>query len=288
MFGIKLLSKTLTSVYSNKIKDILSKYINSDFTALLLGIILTALCQSSNAITIITLSLINANYLSFSKGLIIIIGSNIGTTITAFLISFDFDLLIPVFLFIGFILYMKESKKNVGLIFISLGITFYSLNIMSINFSKLISVEYIYTFINRLNSSSFFSFIFGVFLSSLIQSSSASIGIIQKLSNDGLILLSSSISFMLGANIGTTLTGLISSFASDTKTKKVASINVVFNLITSILFLIILPSYSSIVSFIGNKLHFNNMSKIALSHFLYNAICVLIFYYIYTKRKKVD
>lgn len=288
MFGIKLLSKTLTSVYSNKIKDILSKYINSDFTALLLGIILTALCQSSNAITIITLSLINANYLSFSKGLIIIIGSNIGTTITAFLISFDFDLLIPIFLFIGFILYMKESKKNVGLIFISLGITFYSLNIMSINFSKLISVEYIYTFINRLNNSSFFSFIFGVFMSSLIQSSSASIGIIQKLSNDGLILLSSSISFMLGANIGTTLTGLISSFASDTKTKKVASINVVFNLITSILFLIILPSYSSIVSFIGNKLHFNNMSKIALSHFLYNAICVLIFYYIYTKRKKVD
>ena len=288
MFGIKLLSKTLTSVYSNKIKDILSKYINSDFTALLLGIILTALCQSSNAITIITLSLINANYLSFSKGLIIIIGSNIGTTITAFLISFDFDLLIPIFLFIGFILYMKESKKNVGLIFISLGITFYSLNIMSINFSKLISVEYIYTFINRLNNSSFFSFIFGVFLSSLIQSSSASIGIIQKLSNDGLILLSSSISFMLGANIGTTLTGLISSFASDTKTKKVASINVVFNLITSILFLIILPSYTSIVSFIGNKLHFNNMSKIALSHFLYNAICVLIFYYIYTKRKKVD
>lgn len=288
MFGIKLLSKTLTSVYSNKIKDILSKYINSDFTALLLGIVLTALCQSSNAITIITLSLINANYLSFSKGLIIIIGSNIGTTITAFLISFDFDLLIPIFLFIGFILYMKESKKNVGLIFISLGITFYSLNIMSINFSKLISVEYIYTFINRLNNSSFFSFIFGVFLSSLIQSSSASIGIIQKLSNDGLILLSSSISFMLGANIGTTLTGLISSFASDTKTKKVASINVVFNLITSILFLIILPSYSSIVSFIGNKLHFNNMSKIALSHFLYNAICVLIFYYIYTKRKKVD
>ena len=288
MFGIKLLSKTLTSVYSNKIKNILSKYINSDFTALLLGIILTALCQSSNAITIITLSLINANYLSFSKGLIIIIGSNIGTTITAFLISFDFDLLIPIFLFIGFILYMKESKKNVGLIFISLGITFYSLNIMSINFSKLISVEYIYTFINHLNNSSFFSFIFGVFLSSLIQSSSASIGIIQKLSNDGLILLSSSISFMLGANIGTTLTGLISSFASDTKTKKVASINVVFNLITSILFLIILPSYSSIVSFIGNKLHFNNMSKIALSHFLYNAICVLIFYYIYTKRKKVD
>lgn len=286
MFGIKLLSKTLTSVYSNKIKDILSKYINSDFTALLLGIILTALCQSSNAITIITLSLINANYLSFSKGLIIIIGSNIGTTITAFLISFDFDLLIPVFLFIGFILYMKESKKNVGLIFISLGITFYSLNIMSINFSKLISVEYIYTFINRLNNSSFFSFIFGVFLSSLIQSSSASIGIIQKLSNDGLILLSSSISFMLGANIGTTLTGLISSFASDTKTKKVASINVVFNLITSILFLIILPSYTSIVSFIGNKLHFNNMSKIALSHFLYNAICVLIFYYIYTKEKR--
>lgn len=288
MFGIKLLSKTLTSVYSNKIKDILSKYINSDFTALLLGIILTALCQSSNAITIISLSLINANYLSFSKGLIIIIGSNIGTTITAFLISFDFDLLIPIFLFIGFILYIKENKKNVGLIFISLGITFYSLNIMSINFSKLISVEYIYTFINRLNNSSFFSFIFGVFLSSLIQSSSASIGIIQKLSNDGLILLSSSISFMLGANIGTTLTGLISSFASDTKTKKVASINVVFNLITSILFLIILPSYSSIVSFIGNKLHFNNMSKIALSHFLYNAICVLIFYYIYTKRKKVD
>ena len=287
VFGVKILTYSLNELYNQKINYIFKKYINSDLTALILGIVATAVCQSSNAITIITLALINAQYISFRKGLMIILGSNIGTTVTTFLFSFNFNILIPCFLLLGLYFFLKEDKRNYGFLLIGFGIIFYSLHVLSDNFSIILNEEYIYNFIKKFNSSTFFSFLSGIFFSALIQSSSASIGIVQKLCSENVLIFNSSICFMLGANIGTTLTGFIASLACDKKTKQVATINLLLNIVTAYIFYLFNYNFCSTVNYIGDILHLNIMAKIALSHFIYNTLSVIGFLLLY-KIKKVD
>ena len=287
VFGLKFMKDSLTSITTSKIKKIIINNVNNDFKALVIGIIITALCQSSNAVTILTLAFISTNYISFDKGLLIIMGANIGTTITPFLFSFKLNWLIPLILLIGFILLFIEKTKLYGCAIVALGMVLFSLEIISEYFTLIINEKYIKRLFTLLNASYLFSFFTGIVISALIQSSSASIGITQKLSSSNFLSFNTSVAFMLGANIGTTLIGLITSLFCDKKTIKVALINVIFNVLTAILFLSAINNFTYYIDILGNIFNLNVMSKIALSHFIYNLISVIMFFTIY-KIKKVD
>lgn len=293
LYGIDLMSTALQTLSSDKIKSLLKKVTNSTGKALLFGVLLTALCQSSSAITAITLSLITAKYLSFKKGLVVIIGSNIGTTFTSLIISLNIHFISPVFIFIGLILFLiykkRPLRKQTGCILLGIGFLFYGLDLLTSNLETLFFLPNIYPYLVCFNHSSLLGFVTGTFVSSLIQSSSASIGIVQELYQAEAIGLATSVAFMLGANIGTTLTGLVASISGNKDAKKAAIINTIFNLIGSVLFMIFLTPYLYFIQHLSVFLSLNKSAEIALSHILYNLITVLLFFvfaHYYIKEEK--
>lgn len=280
LYGIRLLSNTLENISESKMERIIYTYTNSSLKCFFIGIILTAFCGSSTAITAITLSFISSKHLTLKRGLIIVIASNIGTSFTSILFNFNFSLLVPFLMMGGIFLYIFSSSTklmNLSKIIIGCSFLFFGLNYLITNLEQLLKLEQLSSILINLNSSSLLIFVVGIFITALIQSSSAGIGMVQKLCNSRILLLKSGIAFMLGANIGTTLTCCVASLTGNKNAKIVAFINLLFNLLGSIIFMIFLTPYNLLISVIGKKLSLNPDAMVSLSHILYNAITVLIF-----------
>lgn len=289
LYGINLLTNSLERITEKKFEHIIYTYTNTTFKCFLIGVILTAITSSSTAVTAITLSFISSKHLTFKKGLIIVVASNIGTSFSSLLFSFDFSLFVPFLLLLASIIYMfYHSNKNkvITSIIYGLGYLFFGLNYLVKNLEILLRQESFSTLLNNLNVSSFSFFIIGIIVTALIQSSSAGIGMIQKLSNSNVILLKSSIAFMLGANIGTTFTGCIASFVGTKDSKKVAFINFLFNFIGSIIFMVLISQYERCICILGKVLNLTNAAMVSLSHIIYNITTVLIFLFFLTINKK--
>lgn len=289
LYGINLLTNSLERITEKKFEHIIYTYTNTTFKCFLIGVILTAITSSSTAVTAITLSFISSKHLTFKKGLIIVVASNIGTSFSSLLFSFDFSLFVPFLLLLATIIYMffhSNKNKVITSIIYGFGYLFFGLNYLVKNLETLLRQESFSTLLNNLNASSFSFFIIGIIVTALIQSSSAGIGMIQKLSNLNVILLKSSIAFMLGANIGTTFTGCIASFVGTKDAKKVAFINFLFNFIGSIIFMVLISQYERCICILGKVLNLTNAAMVSLSHIIYNITTVLIFLFFLTINKK--
>lgn len=280
LYGIKLLTNTLEKLTEKKFQHIIYTYTNSSVKCFLIGVILTAICGSSTAITAITLSFISSKHLTFRKGLIIVIASNIGTSFASILFNFDFYYLVPIFMFFGIILHLFATQNKlitIANIIMGCSFLFFGLNYLVKNLELLLKQEALSNVLIRLNSSNFTIFWVGIFVTALIQSSNAGIGMVQKLSNLSLLNLGASISFMLGANIGTTLTVCVASLSGTKDSKIVAFINLVFNLVGSIIFMLFISLYEEFIYTIGKHLNLNPSAMISLSHIIYNIITVFLF-----------
>lgn len=275
--GLKFLTTILNKLSSSKIRQLIIKFSDKDYKALLLGIIVTAVCQSSNAITAITLSFVSAKYLNFRKGLIIIIGSNIGTTITSIFLGLNIQNFGLFFIIFGIILLIHLNNKNIGFLVISLGLLLFGLNNLSNYLECILSLDNVSPVLVKVNSSNFLCFCLGTIISFIMQSSSASIGMIQQLHQENMLDLSCGIAFVLGANIGTTITGVIAGIFSNSTAKKVALFNFLFNFLGSLLFLFFLIPYTTLIKEFQAILNLSNALTISLSHILYNIITVLLF-----------
>lgn len=285
IIGLKLLINTLNKLSSTKIRQLILKFSKNNVQVLLLGIIITAICQSSNAVTAITLSFVSANYLSLRKGLIIIIGSNIGTTITSIFFSLNIQNYSFLFICLGIIIYILLKNKQIGLFIISLGILLFGLNHLTYYLESILSLDYIKPFLIKFNNSNIICFFFGNIISFLMQSSSGSIGLIQNLYQNNLINLSSGVSFVLGANIGTTITGMFVGLFGNKNARIIGIINFFFNFLGSILFLLLIKEYTELLIFIKNIFNLSNSLTISISHIIYNLITVLIFFIILSLHK---
>lgn len=282
VYGISTTSTALQILADKKLRILLSRATNKTYKALLWGAGLSSLIQSSSAITAITLTFIGAGYISFKQGLTIIMGTNIGTTTTSLLIGLNTALLAPVFIIIGVVMFSIYNKERVRVrliasCFIGIGLLFWGLNIMSTNLVSLLLNPNIYPFVTTLSKNPILGFVTGIFITAVVQSSSASIGIIQSLFAGNLISLSSSISFMLGANVGTTFTGMIASASSSKSAKQVALINMLFNLLGGILFIIFIKQYSSLIYICSSYLNLNNSLMVAFSHVIFNIVCTIFY-----------
>ena len=281
LFCIKYMGDGLQIAAGDRLKYILDKYTTSPFLGVLVGIFVTALIQSSSGTSVITIGLVGAGLLTLRQAIGIIMGANIGTTITTFIIGFNISAYALPIMFIGaFCLFFVKIEKvnNMGRILFGFGGVFFSLTLMS---GAMAPLKYLPEFKNLMVSLSG-SPVLGVFIATtitvLVQASSATISILQNIYQEGLIPLKAALPVLFGDNIGTTITAIIAVIGSNTSAKRLAASHVMFNVIGTVIFLIFLTPFSMFVAKMEQILHLNPKMAIAFAHGSFNMITTVLLF----------
>ena len=292
LIGLNSMRESLFTLNSNSLKTTIKKLTNHKLTSFLIGIIFTAIIQSSSGVTAITIAFLSSGLLSFEASVLIILGSNIGTCITPFIFTFNIDKYALLIVVLGYILSLVNRHKikilgniiiGLGLIFLGLGFLDYGLNYLSQNI--------LFTNILKNTKSPFLSIIISSFVATILQSSSATIAITQSLYNNQIISIYSALGFMLGANIGTCLASYVLAISSSKEAKLAIKVNIIFNIIGALAFFIFLKPFANLLLFLENYYQLTKSVTIAYSHLIFNITSTLIvfiffkqFLYVCTKK----
>lgn len=274
LYGIKLLSSSLQNMAGDKLRQLLGTLTKTPLRGILVGILVTVLIQSSAGTTVMTVSFVNTGLLSLKQALGLIMGANIGTTVTAQLIAFNIDTLALPLLVIGVFSSMIFSRKHLAYLasgLIGLGLVFLGMQTMK-SASHVIS-QY-HDLLLVLSSNPITGVIAGIVLTALIQSSAATIGLTIAIASQGLITIDAALPIILGDNIGTTLTAIVVSLNASRPAKQAAMGHVLFNLIGTIIFLAILPFYREIVISTSPDIG----RQIANAHTIFNVLNTILFF----------
>ena len=293
LYGMKIMGDGLVTASGGKLEKILERLTNKRITGLLLGMIVTAIIQSSSATTVMVVGFVNSGIMTLSRSVGIIMGANIGTTVTSWLLSLTgiqgsniFIKLLkpssfsPVLAVIGIILIMasKEGSKkyNVGTIMLGFAILMFGMETMSDSVSPLAD-DPNFTSILTAFSNPLLGLIAGAVLTAIIQSSSASVGILQALCLTGAVNFSTAIPIIMGQNIGTCVTALISSIGASKNARRASFVHLYFNLIGTILFMIVFYSLNSFMHFAFLDTA-ASAAGIAVIHSLFNIGCAIVLF----------
>lgn len=290
LFGMNIMGQALERKAGNKLKDLLAKMTNSKFKGFLTGLVITAVIQSSSATTVMVVGFVNSGLMTLRQAINVIMGANIGTTITSWILSLgDIDgssILItllkptsftPILAFIGIIFYMflkDDSKKDIGSILLGFATLMFGMDTMSNAVSGLANVpgfsNLLILFTNPL-----LGVLVGALLTAIIQSSSASVGILQALSSTGQVTYGAAVPIIMGQNIGTCVTCLLSSIGTNKNARRAAVVHLLFNTIGTV---VILTLFCIIKTFAYIPLLSEQASMfgIALTHSIFNVLCVMI------------
>lgn len=292
LFGMSLLSSNLEKLSTEKIEKILEKLTGNLFKSILFGILVTSLIQSSTATTVIVIGLVNARILKFKSAVGLIMGANIGTTVTGQILRLNdlslsstsaLSLLTPrtlasIVAIIGIIMFMilkKDKFKIAGSAFLGLGILFTGMISMESAVSPLKEYSAFTNLFSTL-SNPILGFLIGAVVTALLQSSSASVGILQALSTTGVITYSSAIPILIGQNIGTCLTPILSSLNSNKNAKRIAIVHLYFKVIGCIILFTLVYVLQHIIGFsFWNS--YIDMAGIANVHTLFSTIITILF-----------
>ncbi len=290
LFGINLMGDGLKALAGNKMKLIIEKSTNTPLKGILVGILVTGLIQSSSGTTALTVGLVRAGLMTFPQAVGVIMGANIGTTVTSLLIGLKVEEYSMVFIGVGalFCFFAKKKfLKELGSILLGFGFLFFGLGEMGSGL-KAILIEY-ETMANHLFSSlsrwPILGLLIGGGLTAVIQSSSASIGILQGLYETGQIQLVGALPILLGCNIGTTVTAILAASGGSIEAKRTAVVHTLFNVIGATLFLVCLTfAYEPLISYIEtNFLATPEMPTpsmtIAVAHAIFNILATFILYF---------
>lgn len=278
IYAIDLLSNDLLKLSISKVKEKLSKLTSSLHSSILTGFISTSIIQSSSAIIMITIALINANVLNFNQSIGIILGSNIATTITSFIVGLNLEKMSSLIMLISlaFINNKNEKISKISKICFSIGLLFFSIFLMAQATINLQENPNIYTYINKVANNYFLSLIVGILLTSALQSSSVFIAIIQILAMSGFISIHQAIPFIFGANIGTSFDPLLSIFSSNKESKKLAHFSILFNILTVLIFTTLITPFKFILDKLILVINANIAIDIAIINILFNVLGVII------------
>lgn len=279
LFGMNLMSSGLEAAAGEKMKRLMEKLTSTTFKGVIIGTFITALIQSSSATTVMLVGFVNSGLMTLSQTVGIIMGANIGATMNGVLLAVGIGEVAPLFVFIGaaFIMFAKNEKiKQVGNIITGLGILFLGMNMMSGSMAGLRSspefINLITTFKNPL-----VGVLVGTVFTAIIQSSSATVGILESLALAGLITLDSGIYVMFGATMGTCITAAIASIGTSTNAKRVAVIHLLFNVIGTVVFVAICRVFP-FVSLV-EKMFPNSVSvQIANAHVIFKIVTTILLY----------
>lgn len=281
LFCIKYMGDGLQIAAGDRLKYILDKYTTSPFLGVLVGIFVTALIQSSSGTSVITIGLVGAGLLTLRQAIGIIMGANIGTTITTFIIGFNISAYALPILFIGaFCLFFVKIEKvnNVGRILFGFGGVFFSLTLMS---GAMAPLKYLPAFKDvmvSLSGNPILGVFIGTTITVLVQASSATISILQNIYQEGLIPLKAALPVLFGDNIGTTITAIIAVIGSNTSAKRLAASHVMFNVVGTVIFLIFLTPFSMFVAKMEQILHLNPKMAIAFAHGSFNMMTTVLLF----------
>lgn len=278
IYSIDLLSNDLLKLSKDKIKLKLKRFTSTFHSSLLTGFISTSLIQSSSALIMLTIALINANLLNFNQSLGIVLGSNIATTITSFFVGLNLEKYASFIMLISLFFITSKNPKiaKSAKISFAIGMLFFSIFLMSQATINLKDDPKIYTFINKVANNYFLSLIIGILLTSTLQSSSVFIAILQILSLSGFISIHQAIPFVFGANVGTSFDPLLTLFSDSKESKKLAHFSIFFNIITVIIFTILLTPFTFILDKTITLFNANDAINIALINILFNLLGVII------------
>ena len=241
LYGMQMMSNGLEAAAGNRMKKILERLTANRFLGVLVGAGITAAIQSSSATTVMVVGFVNSGMMTLSQAVWIIMGANIGTTITGQLIALDIGALAPLFAFIGVALIVFIKKQRVhhyGMIVAGLGILFIGMDMMSSSMMPLRESEAFISLMTKF-SNPVLGILAGTIFTAVIQSSSASVGILQALAGSGVIGLSQAVYVLFGQNIGTCITAVLASIGTSRSAKRTTIIHLLFNIIGTIIFTII-------------------------------------------------
>lgn len=277
LYGMQMMSNGLEAAAGNKMKQILEKLTANRFLGVLVGAVITAVIQSSSATTVMVVGFVNSGMMTLRQAVWIIMGANIGTTITGQLIALDVGEIAPLIAFIGvaLIVFIKKQKvHHYGMIVAGLGILFIGMELMSSSMMPLRESEAFASIMTNF-SNPLLGILAGAVFTAIIQSSSASVGILQALATSGLIGLPSAVYVLFGQNIGTCITAVLASIGTNRNAKRTTIIHLMFNLIGTTIFTIVcmtMPLTSLVESFTPGRV----AAQIANMHTLFNVVTTLI------------
>ncbi|MEI0559725.1 Na/Pi cotransporter family protein [Brachyspira intermedia] len=307
MYGLKVFSDGLQESTENALKDILHKVTQNKILGISLGFLITAIVQSSSAVTVMTVSFVNANLLTLSQAINIILGANIGTTVTGWIISLNIDVLALPSLGIGsiIVIFGSENRKLrfFGEILMGFGMIFYGLILMKTAFEGVRGSEDFEKVFLMANADTmygrFLCVVIGMVVTAIIQSSSAALGVTISLASVGLIDYPTGVALILGQNIGTTITAVLATLGASTNAKRAALVHCLFNIFGVIYMFFLFPYYIKLVDIIvgfmnigdpnlvvDNK-YVNISFYIAAAHTMFNIINVIVFYFLTEKLEKI-
>ena len=275
LYGIKQMGDGLQAAAGDRLRDILNRMTSN----VIAGIIVTVLIQSSSGATAITIGLVSAGFLTLRQAIGVILGANIGTTVTAFIIGLDIGAYsLPILAVGSFMLFFFKSNQiiNIGRILFGFGALFYGLELMGDGVGPLADLEYFQNLMLAMSDNSFLGLTVGVILTVIVQSSSATIAILQNFYANDMVDLQAALPILLGDNIGTTITAVLAALAGSIAAKRAALVHVTFNLIGAMIFMILMPVFIMYVGSLEDFLSLNKPMTIAFAHGSYNIINTLI------------
>ncbi len=286
VFGMNLMSRGIEKVAGNKLRGILEAFTKTKFLGLVVGLFFTALIQSSSAATVMVVSFVNSGLMKLGEACGVILGANIGTTVTAMLVAFRLSTLAPIIVFIGSLMVCFIKKpiiRKSGEIVLGFGVLFMGISMMSTAMGELRDIPAVINLLSHFTNP-FLGVLLGLIITSVVQSSSVTVSILVVMASQGLIDLRISMFVILGCNIGACTSAVLASIGSTKNAKRAALIHLLFNIFGTILMFVLLLLFAEqiegIISFFsGHGTDAANLGRnIAWAHFLFKVFQVAVFY----------
>ena len=277
LYGMQMMSNGLESAAGNKMKTILEKLTANRFVGVLVGALITAIIQSSSATTVMVVGFVNSGMMTLRQAVWIIMGANIGTTITGQLIALDVGELAPLIAFMGVaaMVFIKNEKvKYIGEILAGLGILFIGMDMMSTAMKPLAQSEGFVSLLTKFENP-ILGILAGMIFTAIIQSSSASVGILQALAGSGVIGLGSAAYVLFGQNIGTCITALLASVGTSRNAKRTTIIHILFNVFGTIVFTVLCLA-TPLITMVEGWTPMDAPKQIANLHTMFNIVTTLL------------
>lgn len=273
LLGIKFMGDGLQQSAGDRLRDILDRFTSNPFLGVLAGIVVTVLIQSSSGTTVLTVGLVNAGFMTLRQAIGVIMGANIGTTVTAFIIGLDIgEYSLPILAVGCFMLFFFKNQKvvAVGKAIFGFGALFFGLGLMSDGMAPLRTLESFHELTVSMSDNPILGVVIGTVFTLIVQSSSATIGILQGLFSEGAINLQAAIPVLMGDNIGTTITALLAAIGASVAAKRAAFTHVFFNIIGAVVFMILLVPFTKFVALLQIQLGLNPEMTLAFAHGSFN------------------
>lgn len=285
LYGIHIMGDSLKLIAGTKFKVMIEKSTNTPLKGIFVGILVTVLLQSSSGTTALTVGLVRAGLMTLPQAVGVIIGSNIGTTVTSFLIGLKIKAIALPIMGVGSLMLFfipRKKIKQIGTAVLGFGMIFYGLDLMGGALKTFVEFEAFSETMVTVSNTPVLGVLVGAGLTVLVQSSSATIGILQDLFTTGTIPMVGAVAIVLGSNIGTTITAVLAAIGGSVAAKRTATAHVIFNVLGSLLFLIIIIPYAAFITYLQDVFldGVEQEMTISFAHIFFNLFNTVVMYFL--------